>query len=208
MVQIAHAGGNEEKINEILIAAQNRFGRFGFNKTTMQEIAEDLGISKASLYYYFPDKEQLFRSVFTKEQQEFIENLHKAIDQSDVAEELIFEFLQLRISNFKMFINLGRASLEEFKGIKIIVKDLWEDFRKKEVEEIKRILEKGIQNNQFDIESSEDLAVLYLDIIRGLGHLYMKSHVLTSLTEQDYASVEEKLRRFTTIFIRGIRKIK
>jgi len=33
------------------------FRRFGLAKVTMDEIAADLGISKAALYYYFPAKE-------------------------------------------------------------------------------------------------------------------------------------------------------
>src|ERR687898_299399 len=51
------------KKNLIIDAAQKRFAHFGVGKTTMNEIADDLSISKASLYYYFPDKLNLYAAV-------------------------------------------------------------------------------------------------------------------------------------------------
>ena len=71
MVYITHSGENAGKIGSILSAAQKRFGLYGLEKTSMKEIAADLGMSKASLYYYFPDKEGLFKAVVEMEQEEF-----------------------------------------------------------------------------------------------------------------------------------------
>ena len=59
----------------ILDAAQKRFGLYGIEKTSMREIADDLNLSKASLYYYFPDKESLYRAVVEKEQSEFLDRI-------------------------------------------------------------------------------------------------------------------------------------
>lgn len=56
----------DKKRDSIIEAAQKRFLHFGVDKTTMHEIAEDLSISKASLYYYFPDKLNLYGAVLQK----------------------------------------------------------------------------------------------------------------------------------------------
>lgn len=56
-----------EKINQILDAAKARFERFGVKKTTMDEIAKDIGISKTTVYEHFKSKEDLFVSVFIRE---------------------------------------------------------------------------------------------------------------------------------------------
>jgi AcrR family transcriptional regulator len=42
MVKIIHQGDNAEKLEAILMAAQKRFGIYGLEKTTMQDIAADL----------------------------------------------------------------------------------------------------------------------------------------------------------------------
>lgn len=51
----------EEKIFE---AARNTFQRKGFAGARMQEIADEAGINKAMLHYFFRNKEQLFQAVF------------------------------------------------------------------------------------------------------------------------------------------------
>src|SRR6187431_1062469 len=56
----------DQKKNLIIEAAQKRFAHFGVGKTTMNEIADDLSLSKASLYYYFPDKLNLYAAVLQK----------------------------------------------------------------------------------------------------------------------------------------------
>lgn len=52
---------------EILDIAKKHFDRFGFKKTTLDEIAKDLKISKKTIYEHFEDKEDLFVSLFIRE---------------------------------------------------------------------------------------------------------------------------------------------
>ncbi|HEY5601784.1 MAG TPA: TetR/AcrR family transcriptional regulator [Gammaproteobacteria bacterium] len=46
----------EETRQRILAAAEQRFRQFGYNKTTMAEIAKDCDMSAANLYRYFENK--------------------------------------------------------------------------------------------------------------------------------------------------------
>ncbi|ATL46333.1 hypothetical protein COR50_03610 [Chitinophaga caeni] len=50
----------DQKRKLIIDAAVKRFQRYGLAKTTMEEIARDLDISKGSLYYYFADKDSIY----------------------------------------------------------------------------------------------------------------------------------------------------
>ena len=43
----------------ILEAAEKRFSEYGYNKTTMAEIADDAGMSAANLYRYYKNKEEI-----------------------------------------------------------------------------------------------------------------------------------------------------
>ena len=47
----------------ILSVATRLFSRFGFHKTSMDEIAKIARKAKGSLYYHFASKEDLFREV-------------------------------------------------------------------------------------------------------------------------------------------------
>lgn len=50
---------NEDVRRQILEAAFKRFGHYGYNKTTMAEIADDAGMSAANLYRYFENKQEI-----------------------------------------------------------------------------------------------------------------------------------------------------
>jgi len=50
---------NEDTRQLILDAAFKRFGHYGYNKTTMVEIAQDVGMSAANLYRYFENKQEI-----------------------------------------------------------------------------------------------------------------------------------------------------
>ena len=53
-----------EKRAQILTLAKKKFERFGFNKTTVDEIARDASISKRTLYQEFENKEKILEELF------------------------------------------------------------------------------------------------------------------------------------------------
>ena len=53
---------NEIKV-KILHKAEEMFLQFGFSRVTMEEIAMELGMSKKTLYRFFPGKEQLLKEM-------------------------------------------------------------------------------------------------------------------------------------------------
>jgi len=44
----------------ILTAAENYFSRLGFAATRLEDIADELGLTRAALFYYFKDKQTLY----------------------------------------------------------------------------------------------------------------------------------------------------
>lgn len=50
-----------ERMLQILSMAAQLFASRGFDGTSMRDIAESCGISKATLYHYFPDKDSIVR---------------------------------------------------------------------------------------------------------------------------------------------------
>ena len=73
-------GSAEEKI---LAAAQKVFMTKGMAGARMQDIANEAGINKALLHYYFTDKDKLFEVVFLAEAQKFFPKIN-AIFNSDI----------------------------------------------------------------------------------------------------------------------------
>jgi len=49
---------------EIIKVALEHFAKKGYENTSMQEIAEDLNITKPALYYHFKNKQDLYNEIF------------------------------------------------------------------------------------------------------------------------------------------------
>lgn len=80
----------EAKRQAILEVATQAFQELGFERTSMSEICARVGGSKATLYNYFPSKEELFfETVFLSTEAEF-EAVITAIDttREDIADSL------------------------------------------------------------------------------------------------------------------------
>ena len=134
---------SKEKEKAIIDAARKRFGHYGFSKVTMEEIAVDVEMGKASLYYYFPTKEDLFRAVILEEQNELQKNIELILDKTITASEKLHEFVEQRMKFFTILINLGTLSVHSYFDVKSVFKKLFMDFEKIELELINKIIEEG-----------------------------------------------------------------
>jgi len=65
----------EQTKAKIKQAAYKCVARYGFEKTTLDDIAREVGLNKASLYYYYKNKEDIFLEITTEATRQFLENL-------------------------------------------------------------------------------------------------------------------------------------
>ena len=89
-----------EKTHEILEAAAEVFAKYGYKKSTMQDIGDRLNMTKSNLYLYFDNKEDLYiKSVsyqlakWSGEVKEVIKNLHSATAKFEVMCKKSFEYI-------------------------------------------------------------------------------------------------------------------
>ncbi|MCK5337825.1 MAG: helix-turn-helix transcriptional regulator, partial [Bacteroidales bacterium] len=75
----------EETRDKILSVANKLFSRFGFHKTSMDEIARIARKAKGSLYYHFASKEDLFKEVVSKEIANLKVQLSVIVNNSDLS---------------------------------------------------------------------------------------------------------------------------
>ena len=71
---------NPEREQRILNAAARLIVQYGFDKTTVSEIAQDAGISKGAVYLHFESKETLFDALLKREFGRFSDAYMKRLD--------------------------------------------------------------------------------------------------------------------------------
>jgi AcrR family transcriptional regulator len=193
---------NKEQL--IIETAQKRFGLYGVEKTSMQEIADDLNLSKASLYYYFPDKESLYKAVVEKEQNEFITRLTERIVSINEPDLLLREYVNTRLSYFRSLLNLSRLRLEAYSDLKPVFRETMILFKEKEKEIIIKIFKDGIKKEIFFIEEPDKTASLFLDLLKGLRISVVNNKKTLFIEQEEYDKLLYNTIAFTDIFIKGL----
>jgi len=70
------------KEGQILKAAEKVFFSKGYTQAKMEEVATECGLSKASLYFYFKSKEDLYMGITFKAFQALIDKYYLIIDEN------------------------------------------------------------------------------------------------------------------------------
>ncbi len=205
METVANTGEPERKVDFILKAAQKRLGLYGYEKTTMQEIASDISMSKASLYYYFPDKESLFKAVIENEQKEFSLELEHRIAGMTEADKMIMELVEIRHTLFRKFLNLSKFRLSDDHKVKPLLNELYNRMREIESEILTTVFDKGKESGIFQFEDAAELAHLFSDLLQGIRMIEMKRMSRLEMTSEENDNLIKKLRVTTTLFINGLK---
>ena len=196
---------DKQKEFAIVQAARDRFARYGFSKVTMEEIAADVELGKASLYYYFPSKEEVFKAVIALEQNELKGRFEQLLRKQEAAADKLREYVTLRMKFFRDLINLGTLSVHSYMGTKSVFKKLFQDFEKVELTLIKKIIDEGVQRHEFVSFTADDIARVFLHILQGLRCRILRSANGRDLAQKTRNNLQKEMKTATEIFINGIR---
>lgn len=100
----------EERRNEILDAADELFGRKGFDGTSTNDILENVGIARGTLYYHFKSKEDILDALIQRYEEQMYSAAAAAAKDSSlpVTERLIRVVLAMNVSQ-----DGGKALVEQ-----------------------------------------------------------------------------------------------
>ncbi len=159
----------EKEIKErILTQAEQMFIQFGYSKVTMDEIAASLGMSKKTLYKFFPGKEALVKEMITSMKCSIDDHIEFVWSNK----EMDFMDKLKSVMNFigKQTTKLHGPLLEDLhKNIPEVWQEI-HDFRKANaVKRFSTFINEGVEKGVFRKDIDRQLIVLfYLHAIQGL----------------------------------------
>lgn len=95
--------GDLQKKRLIKSAARDLFFRFGFPKTSMEDIARQSGLAKPTLYYYYTNKQEIFNDIVIDEATCFMDEVEKKLPPDMPADERMSLFLRLLYKGLKKY---------------------------------------------------------------------------------------------------------
>jgi len=199
---------NERK-NKIIQATLQRFAHFGIAKTSMNEIAEDMRISKANLYYYFPDKETLIREVICFITYEIFARRQQIIDSyTDSIKDAVFDLIELNGEYLKKYYMLYIAEHVDWVKDKNTLQ-LFEGFHKKEAESMVTLFNKAVAKGELEPSNMEHIGHLYLEIMDGLIIQRMVFDIISEIPDASKVEVIiESQKQAALLILNGLSKRK
>lgn len=155
---------NRENIMKI---AREIFSKYGFKKTTLDDIANAVRKGKSSLYYYFESKEDLFQAVIMKEVDILAHELEIVINRNTDPIDKLRDYILTKLTTFRSLANFYHAIENDVTAVGFI-NDVKRRYELDEIRMIKRILIEGVRKNEFEIYDFNLAAIGITTAIKGL----------------------------------------
>ena len=196
----------DTKRDLILEKAVARFAHFGIQKTTMNEIAEDLAMSKPSVYYYFPDKISLVIAVIERIFGEYLQKLAMLLERAIHVEEAIFSMLELRKEFFQKYfmLHLGNNP-NDTPFTNADIKESIINIRASEILLLQQVLERAIKQDKIKADDAAHTAELFMDMLAGISSCIMAKQERQLVPDHTgFDEVLSKQKEITQLFLKGL----
>ncbi|HWV74337.1 MAG TPA: TetR/AcrR family transcriptional regulator [Pseudosphingobacterium sp.] len=197
---------HDKKRTLIIEAATKRFAHFGIAKTTMTEIAKDLSLSKALLYYYFPDKISLYAAVFESIAKKMFDKIEQGLLDINNCEDAVFYLIDMRLAFAMKYYNLFDQSLnsvtelaEELSRVIQLVSEL-------EIKTIASIFKKANKSGELVVDKPDYIAEIFLNAMIGMRFCVLKDKKTMFIpTKEEFDEISKMQKKLAVIFINGLR---
>ncbi len=181
---------------EIINVASKIFTRFGYKKTTMEEIAMACNKGKSSIYYYFKSKEDIFRAVVETEVEVLKKDLTQEIASVDDPIEQLKKYILFRMHKLKTLTNFYAALNYDYLIHLDFIQNIRKKFDRDEIAVVTNILEKGIEKGEFGIDDPELAAVALVTAMKGLE--------LPLFIKKEHGKIEDRLDNLIKFLFYGL----
>jgi len=175
----------QEFKDHIINKASEIFSRFGFNKTTMKDIATSVHKAKSSIYYYFPSKLEILRAVIDRESESMKQELIKSIKDQETPQDKLRAYVMTRINFLTKTVNFYNNVVDEYFKYYNFIDKAREKHFKDELAIIKSILKTGMERKSFTIKDVDATALAIITAIKGLEYPFVTDDSLSEKTNVD-----------------------
>jgi AcrR family transcriptional regulator len=186
--------GSEHR-DAILAAATDTFARFGFRKTSIDDIARRARIGKGTVYLHFESKEELFAAVIRRIWMKALADLDAFVKQARTPQAKVRAFLEGRQRFFVEMAKDLRISPEALAEVVVAAEPHRREPRAREAALLEEIIKDGNAQGVFAVRSPRLVAAGITACLHGLD-----THLLGPGADE----LKEALAEVYEVFVRGL----
>lgn len=182
--------GNDEVREQVVQAARLVFARFGYKKTSLDDISREARKGKSTIYYYFKSKDEIFKAVIDAEAEIRKQAIQEQISQISDSKQKLKTYISVRMQTLKMVVNYYEAIKNDLLDNLYFVNSFRTEHFDDEILQVKDMLLEGMEKGEFSIANPELTAKTIVTILQG----FEVPLILKNLTDEEIQrSVDEML---------------
>jgi AcrR family transcriptional regulator len=186
----------EEFRKRVIITAGQIFSRYGFKKTTMDEVAKALKMGKSSIYYYFESKEEIFEAVVLYEANVLRNELTTAIKSVESPIGKMEKYVFVRMKAFEKLSNYYNAIFDKNLDHFEFIEKIREKYDREETAILRLLLYDGVRKKVFAVGNSEYTALAIQTTLKGLE--------VPLFWQKKEVNIDQRLRAILDVLFYGI----
>lgn len=194
----------EAKKELILQSAKAVFGRLGYSKATLDDIAEAIGMKKPSLYYYYKSKELLFIEAFSQEWLESLSRIKRIAEQETDPHERLLLYIRSSLRYYQEIVTQHTISIRVLIETRVTFQELFRESRGKESNYYASVIKEGMEKGLFIPCEAERVGysiMVVKDLIQFEEFQRSDFHKLPSI---DFRKIERDVLFTVTLILNGI----
>ncbi|MCO4793035.1 MAG: TetR/AcrR family transcriptional regulator [Bacteriovoracaceae bacterium] len=170
-------GIDKNKKDCILVEAAQKFAKWGFKKTSMDEIAKAAGVAKGTLYLVSKSKDELFYQVLTRQIRRWDLEVLEDVDPALPADQQLLQASQRTIETMDKYPLIKDFFFGKYSSLIPSVKNKIPELRRLSLGPIREILQTGIRQGTFKGDLNvEQVANILLDLMTSTFLFHMNEH--------------------------------
>lgn len=188
---------DHEVRNQIVVAATEHFSRYGYEKTTVSDLAKAIGFSKAYIYKFFESKQAIGELICANCLGQIEAEVRAAIDQADQPPEklrrlfkaIVEASLRLFFQDRKLYEIAASAATERWRSTLV--------YEERIQALLRDILQQGRQNGDFERKTPLDETAMAI-------YLVMRPYLNPLILQHSFDCAEEAPAQLSSLVLRSL----
>jgi TetR/AcrR family transcriptional regulator, cholesterol catabolism regulator len=190
----------QEKKDTILVEATKAFERYGFKKTSIDDVAKAAGVAKGTVYLACESKEDLFYQVLHREVHQWMSRVGRLIDPRVPADELLGKLAAESFQELDRHPLVKELLLAKASSVIPAWSDIFDELRTLTSQNILEVLRLGIRQGVFRSEIDADAVA---NVLRDLP---LSTYIFYNDGPDRAGNVERRRRAALDLVLNGLLK--
>ncbi len=176
----------EWRHREILQAARSLFARLGYSATSVDDIAQEAGVAKGTVYLYFKSKEEVFAALLARDLECLTDKTIESMSAKEAFADRLLVFLNLRLAYIRHNQDFLRIYFAEFgsRGSRsALIAEVVDKHFLRGIEFMRHCLEQAIAQNEIRAVPVDVAAFTIHDLARGFAERHLSGSTQLPLEE-------------------------